>query len=223
MKMSLLILPIVLLFASCGSVEKAEVATEAPQADRDFQIDYVLVDASQGERPSWILNPHVSDDSDKRDMNRYFVSEANRNQKRLCTKSAVARANARIAGEITQFIKNTYSESAQGTDDDVSEYMQEQLTQEIQSFVVGAETSRTYWEKRRYKKELGAKADKDTYACYALVKMKKKNLKEMIMMARKKILRSIDSPEVKAKTEKAIKNVEDKFNNLEKPVVIDNV
>jgi hypothetical protein len=223
MKISLLVLPVLLLLASCATTEKAEEATPAPQADRDYQIDYVLVDASQGERPGWILNPHVSDDSNKRAKYRYFVSEANRNQKRLCTKSAVARANARIAGEITQFIKNTYSESVQGTDDDVSEYMQEQLTQEIQSFVVGAETSRTYWEKRRYKKELGAMANKDTYACYALVKMKKENLSEMIKMARKKILRSIDAPEVKAKTEKAIKNVEDKFNNLEKPVVIDNV
>lgn len=225
MKTSILVtlMSLTLLLASCGSSQKAEEATPPPQAERDFQIDYVLIDASEGDRPNWILNPHVSDEGTKRKSYRYFVSESSRSQKRLCLKSAQARANARIAGEITQFIKNTYSESVQGEDDDVSEYMQEQLTQEIQSFVVGAQTSRMYWEKRRYQKDLGAPENKVSYTCYALVRMKKDNLKKMIKMARKKILRSIEAPEVKRKTEKAIRDVEDKFNQLDKPVVIENV
>jgi hypothetical protein len=218
----LLVTTLIIFLGACSSVQKAEKPTAAPEVERDFKIDYVLINASEEERPKWLLSPMLSDDSDKRDNHRYFVSEGSHSQKRLCLKSSEARANARIAGEITQFIKNTYSEATQGDEDDVTSYMQEQLTQEIQSFVVGAQTSRTYWEKRRYEKERGATRNQVKYACFALVRMKKENLNKMIQMARKKILRSIDEPEVKKKTEKAIRDVEKKFMALEKPVTSQN-
>jgi len=217
MKSIVFLFTVMLLLNSCGS-QKAEEATPPPTPERDFKLDYVLVDASEGDRPKWLLNPHVADNGDDRGKFRYFVSDASHSNKRLSMKSAQARANARVAGEITQFIKNTYSEATQGTDDDVTTYMQEQLTQEIQSFVVGAQTKRTYWEKRRYKKELGAMKNMDRYTSYALVRMKKEDLSKMIAMARKKILRSIEAPEVKKKTERAIRDVEDKFNALDRPV-----
>ncbi len=211
-----------LLLASCGSSDKREEATAPPAPDKDFKMEYVLTDASEGDRPDWILTPQKADGEERSKKYRYFVSEAQNSSKRLCMKSSQARGTSQVAGEITQFIKNTYSEATQGSEDeDVTQYMQEQLTQEIQSFIVGARVGRKYWEQRKYMKEMGATRDYKIYNCYSLVQIEKENLNKMIRMARQKILASISDSEVKAKTKKAIKDVESKFDQLDRPVTID--
>jgi hypothetical protein len=211
-----------LILASCGSSDKREEATPPPAPEKDFEMEYVLSDASEGDRPDWILNPYKADGELKASKFRYFVSEGKNRNKRLCMKSSQARATAQVAGEITQFIKNTYSEATQGSEDeDVTQYMQEQLTQEIQSFIVGARVGRKYWEQRKYKKDMGASKDYKIFNCYSLVQIEKGNLNKMIRMARQKILASISDSEVKAKTKKAIKDVEGKFDQLDKPVQLD--
>lgn len=203
------------LFTSCGSSEKKENKPE----ERKFQKDYVLIEASSSIRPTWIDNPSEVEGAKGKKKYRYFLDESEGQSKRLCLRSAGARANARVAREIAQFIKNTYAEATQGgEDEDVSEYMQEQLAQETQTFIVGAQTLRTYWEKRRFKVELGAPEDETKYSCYALVKMPKKNLEKAIRNSTAKLLKSIQDPEVKQKTENAISKVEEKFNELDTPV-----
>ncbi len=213
------------LVTSCGSSkkkEKVEAPKEAKPEGRKFQKDFVLIEASSAEKPTWIDMPYEVEGSKGKKKFRYFLDGSEGQSKRLCLRSAGARANARIAREIAQFIKNTYAEATQGgEDEDVSEYMQEQLAQEAQTFIVGAQTLRTYWEKRRYKMELGASQDETKYSCNALVKMPKKNLEKAIRNSTAKLLRSIQDPEVKQKTEKAISQVEEKFNSLEQPVQLD--
>lgn len=216
-----LLLTLGLILLGCGSASREE-PTAAPEAERDYDFEYKIIDSSEGDRPSWILNPFKADEGEVAKKNRYFVSEGSHRDKRLCLKSAGARASAEVAGEISQFIKNTYSEATQGeSDEDVSQYMQEQLTQEIQSFVVGARVGRKYWELRKYMKEMGASKDYKVYQCYVLVQIDKSNLNKAIEMARKKILNSISDSEVKKKTEEAIKDAEEKYDNLEKPVTLD--
>ncbi len=183
---------------------------------REFKKDYVVVDAQYERYPGWVNEPQAwADKKDSKDFKkyRYFVStsEITKN-KRLCMKSAEAQTSAKIAGEITQFIKNTYGQSVQGdADDEVEQYLEDTLAQEIQSFLVGARQHRTYWEKRNYKTELGAEDDKSGYVCSALLKMERKTIKKAISRAMKKLFSSTANPESKGKVKKALKDVESKF------------
>ncbi len=189
---------------------------------RTLKKDYDLINASSKRFPDWVAKPASADSAKNQKNYRYFVSESNGKNKRLCLRSAGARASARIAREIVQFIKNTYAEATQGgEDEEISEYSQEQLAQETQTFVVGARTMKTYWEKRRYKIELGAAKNEVKYACFALVKMSKRNLEKAVRHSRAKFLRSVVDPEVKKKVEKATAKVEKEFSKLNGPVKLD--
>ena len=197
------ILYILLLGASCSSV-------------RTLKKDYHLIDASSGRFPSWVENPRAVDTDKEQEKYRYFVSEGGNPNQRLCLRSAETRASSRIAREIVQFIKSTYAEAIQGeAAEEISEYAEEQLAQETQTFVVGTRTAKTYWEKRRYQKELGASRDETRYSCFALVKMDRQSLAKAVRHSRNSFLRSLSDPEVKEKAERATAQVEKAFSNPE--------
>jgi hypothetical protein len=207
-----------LTLVGCASKKVAEKKDEG----RKFKKDYVLVDASAKELPNWIDKPSKGDKSKVRKKNRYFVNESAHSNKRLCERSAEARATARIAQEIAQFMKNSYAEATQGgADEDVTEYMQEQLATESQAFIIGASVLKTYWEKRGYKESLGAEEDMSKYTCFALVKMSKKSLEKAVKKSRAKLLGEIEDPEVKKKTDKALDHVAKKFNDLDEKVKVE--
>jgi hypothetical protein len=172
------------------------------------------MDASSRTLPRWLDEPEEGDKAKERDQHRYFISEASHSNKRLCTRSAEARAATKIAQEVAQFIKNSYAEATQGSaDEEVSQYMQEQLAQETQSFLVGAGTIKNYWEQRRYKVDLGAEEDAVKFQCYALVRISKKSLSKAMSAARAKLLNNIEDTEVKSKTEEVIEEAEKAFIN----------
>lgn len=189
---------------SCAS--KKEVVKE----ERVFDKTYTVVESSSKVFPEWI------GEQDKNDKDfRYFVSEAKNKNQRLCMKSAEVRATSKIASEISQFIKNSYGESVQGgRDQEVEEYMEESLASEAQAFVVGAQVSRTYFEKRKYDKKLGAEENYSEYYCFALIKMKKDNLEKAVNNALKKLYSTIENKEAKEKTQNALKDVAKKFNEI---------
>ncbi len=198
-----------LLVAGCGSSSK-----DKEKPDRERKITYDLLDFSDAKIPGWIDEPESGDKKANQKKFEYFIAESSQKNKRLCQRSSSARASAEIARQIAQFIKNSYAESVQGGEDEgVTEYMQEQLAQESQSFVIGARVVQKYWEKRKYREELGAEKNEILYTCFSLVKIGKSNLEKAIRNSRAKLLTSID-PEVKKKTEDALKYVEKKF---EKP------
>jgi hypothetical protein len=211
--------------SSCGSSKPKTDGDiiEPVEPARTAKKDYEVLDFSEASTPSWIKHPSQVDlQDDERSKNRYFVSEASHTEQRLCLKSAEARATARIASEIAQFMKNSYAEATQGGGDErVSEYMQEQLAQDAQSFLVGVQVSKTYWEKRRFLEKLGAPEDKTKFYCYAVVKMDKKHLETAIKKSTEKLLSGVKNPEVKQKTDKILKEVGNKFSELDKPVAID--
>jgi hypothetical protein len=199
---------------------------KAPEAKKDegrtFKKNYVLINASAKKLPTWIDKPSKGDKSKARKKNRYFVNESAHINKRLCVRSAEARATARIAQEIAQFMKNSYAEATQGgADEDVTEYMQEQLATESQAFIIGSSVLKTYWEKRGYKESLGAEEDMSKFSCFALVKMSKKSLEKAIKKSRAKLLGEIEDPEVKKKTDKALDHVASKFNDLDEKVKVE--
>lgn len=216
MKRLLLVTAIALSLVGCGSSAKKD-----EPKPREFKKDFEVVDASLGLIPEWIEMPSKGDTSAEAKKNRYFVNESANVEKRLCVRSAEARATARIAQEIAQFMKNSYAEATQNGDDEVNEYMQEQLATETQAFVVGSSVIKTYWEKRSYKEALGASEDKVEFNCFALVKMSKKNLEKAVNSARRKLVEGIESPEVKKKTDKALSEVAAKFSDLDKKVELE--
>jgi len=119
-------------------------------------------------------------------------------------------------------MKNTYSEAEQnGADEDVADYMQEQLATESQAFIVGAKVHKTYWEKRGYKESLGADENEKKFHCHALVKMNKKAVKRAVASSRAKLLGDIEDPEVKKKAERALKDISNKFAELDAPVKVE--
>lgn len=216
MKKILTTMLISVFVVGCGSAQKENVVVK--DNGREFKKDYDLVEASSAKFPRWVDKPSRGDSSKLRKANRYFVSESANSNKRLCLRSAQARATARISAEIAQFIKNTYSEATQNGEDDASEYMQEQLAQEAQSFVIGAKVLKTYWERRSYKESLGAEENKSEFNCYALVKMDKKDLAKAISRSKSKLLGELEDPEVKQKAEKILEDVSKKFTELDEKV-----
>jgi len=206
MKLSLTVgVMLALLTVSCASKK------DKKYEEREFDMAYKVVDASRNAFPEWVDSPPKNEKEDFR----YFVSEAQNKNQRLCLKSAEVRASAKIASEISQFVKNTYGESTQGGDAVVEEYMEESLAQEAQAFIVGAQVERTYWEKRKYEKNSGAEEDFTAYQCYVLVKMNKKNLEKAIKNAMAKLYTNISNPEVKQKTQNILKDVAEKFNQVD--------
>ncbi len=175
--------------ASCSSKPK----------EREFKLTYSVINASSKIEPNWLNDPSngEADEKDKK-KNDYFVSESEHKNKRLCVKSAEARATAKVASEISQYIKNYYEENVSGNQDEAAvAYMNENLAQDAQAFVVGAKVYQTYWEKRKYDMEKGASEDREVYSCNALIKMNKANLASAIKRAVKKIeAQASDKPEV---------------------------
>lgn len=214
-----------LTLVGCSSAKKADMSEEqVAKSEKEIKTeapDYVIMEASQPTRPAWILDPMLGDEVKERKKSRYFVNESKNVNQRLCVRSAEARATSQISREIAQFMKNSYTEATQNEGDDATEYMEEQLAQESQTFLVGAKSLKTFWEKRRYKEELGAEEDKTEYTCYALVKMTKKDVEEAVKRSRRKLLDNLGDPEVKKKAEKALDGAEKAFANLEKPVQLE--
>ena len=191
-----------ILVVSCSSKPKP----------REFKPTYSVVNASDGIIPNWLNEPANGEKEETaKKKNDYFVSESEHKNKRLCVKSAEARATAKVASEISQYIKNFYEENASGNQDEAAvSYMNENLTQDAQAFVIGAKVYRTYWEKRKYDMEKGAAEDKETYSCNALIKMNKSSLAKAIKRAIKKIEASATD---KSEVAKNLKGAEDNFKN----------
>lgn len=196
-----------LLFTACSSNKKKE------KVPRKFaKKTYKLLDASLVNIPDWFEDEESRGNSKEKKKYFFFVSESMNRSKRLCSKSAQARATAKIAGEISQFVKNSYAESTQDdADEGVVEYMEETLGQEAQAYIVGARVTKTYWEQRAYLKELGASKNKEIYNCYALVQISKKQLQKAIKNSTAKLYKHIQNPEVKENTKKVLSEIDKKF------------
>lgn len=224
MRKSIVFLSLIVMvigLSSCGSSKPKTDGDiiEPVEPARTAKKDYEVLDFSDASTPSWIKHPSQVDlTSEERAQHRYFINESTHTDQRLCTRSAEARATAKIASEIAQFMKSSYAEATQGGgDEQVTSYMQEQLAQDAQSFLVGVQVAKTYWEKRKYSVKLGAPEDKMMFYCYAVMKMEKAKLEDALKKSSNKILSGVKNPEVKQKTNKILKEASAKFASLEEP------
>ena len=149
---------------------------------RKFKLSYQVIDAQQAVLPQWTDHPRPwAEKHDKKDIkdHRYFIYHTDlKNSRSLACKIATANATAIVAGEISQTVKESLGHGVEGdtsnTDEKLEEYVESTLTRQIQSAVVGARVHRTYWEERSYRKDLGAKQDRQGFTCAVLVKIKQK-------------------------------------------------
>lgn len=211
MKLSIIaMVALSLIVVSCSSTPKKEVRT--------FQKQYVVIDAGNASIPDWIDEPVTGSGEDVKETknNQYFVAETNNvASKRLCIKSAQARATSEIASQIAQVIKNDYTESTQGgTNQGVEEYMNESLANEAMAFLAGAKVVKTYWEERQYKMDLGADRDAKSFTCFALVKMPKNILERAVENSVQKFLGELKDTESKQQAKEALKDVANKMNQM---------
>ena len=203
------------LLYSCGSSEKG------PQS-RTFSWPYRVISAQQGIIPKWVEEPQTwakKFDQEDAPQHRYFTYNTGpKNSRSIACKIAQANAVAHIAGEITQWIKQSLGVGQEGDptkmDEKLEEYVESTLAQEVQGFVVGAKVYRTYWEHRLYKKDLGADRDYRGFTCAALVKIQKINLERAIGRVQKK-LESVANPQVKQNVKKSLEDAATRFNQLD--------
>lgn len=154
-------------------------------ASRKLEKDYKVVDASHQDIPEWVedLDEWLDDEEEDFEKNRYYIytTEAKNSRSTAC-EIAKARSVANVAAEISTFIKQSFAQSKHGDptvkNKKLSEYVQDDLAKEVQAFIVGAQNYKSYWEKRRFMKEMGAKSDWDGFTCTSLVKISKSNLKK---------------------------------------------
>ncbi len=196
-------------------------------ASRSFERSYKVVDASHQDIPEWINEPQVwaddvDDDDDTDDYskkNRYYTfSTEAKNSQTISCEIAKARASADLASEITTFIKQSLAVSKQGDptsqDEALAEYVEDTLAKEVQTFIVGARVYRTYWEKRKFEKELGAKKDWSGFVCSALVKISKANLSNAFDRASKSLVKKSNNSAVKENVQKAMQTAKDSYTKI---------
>jgi len=201
-KLSLLLLPFI--FVACSS--------------RKLQKDYVVVDSSHQDVPEWVedLDEWIEDTDDNAKKSRYYTYTTDpKNDRQISCELADARASKQVASEVSQFIKQSLASTISGDpkakNEKLDQYVEETLVKEVQAKLVGVQTVKTYWEKRRFQKDLGAKKNKDAYTCTKLIRISKTNLKKLFKIAYTKIQSKSNSQDLKAKLKVEIEKAQAQY------------
>ncbi len=216
---------LLLSLMSCSSTKKA-VVVERPLEEvkhTDLKKEYEVKDAISNFRPGWIEDAEVWAKQNEKDIEktRFFSYESEPKVTRAVA-CDIAKANTRldIAAEITTFIEKTLGTTQEGSAsidlnnpklNPLKEYMENTLTEKIQSLVHGAAVVKTYWEQREYKKSLGAKDDFKSFTCAVLVRIDADRLKKAVEEAASFVVKKVDDPEAKETVKKALQNVSENF------------
>jgi hypothetical protein len=217
---------VLLSLTACSSTPKKEPIIERPLEEvknTEIKKEYEVRDASSNFRPAWIEDAEVWAKQNEKDLekNRFFSfeSEAKVTRGVACD---IAKASARvdIAGEITTFIQKTLGTTQEGNASvdmnnpklaPLKEYMENTLTEKVQSLIHGAAVIKTYWEQREFKKSLGAKEDFKAFTCAVLFRMDADRLKKSVDEAANFVVKKVDDPEAKETVKKALENASADF------------
>ena len=212
------VLLILSLGASCSSKKKVKDVDNSETISKDFEIK----DASSTIRPGWIEDAEVWSEQENMDVKKYryfsFETEPKVSREIACN---LARANVRsdIAAEITTFVQKSLAESTEGSasidpnnpkTQRLRDYVSNTLSERVQSLINGAAVIKTYWEKRNYKQNLGAKKDHTGFTCATLIRMETERLKAAVDKASENLVEKAD-PELKDNVKKALENLDEDF------------
>lgn len=212
------------MFSGCSSTQSERVPEE--RVHEDIQRDYLVVDASSPVRPGWIEDAEIWSREHGRDTEafRYFAFETDIKVSRsIACSLARANATADIAREISTFIDQSLVTSTYG-DASIDEnnphvlglrqYVQQTLAEKVQASVSGARVVKTYWEKRRHQKELGAQRDFTGWTCAAFIQMDADQLSRLIDYAVRDVYENASGDEAKKLAQKALSDANLSFQNL---------
>ncbi len=210
------------LFAACSSKKTEDRDLEERKHD-DIARDYTVSDASSPQRPGWIEDAEIWAKNNEKDMDQHrffsFETDPKVGREIACN---LAKTNARsdIAAEIAAFIDKrlgTSVEGQAGIDENnphmkaLREFTENTLAEKVSALVHGAAVVKTYWEKRQYKADLGAKQDYVAFTCAVLVRMENKRLAKAIDEAANHVLKNTDDAATKENVKKALENVSEEF------------
>jgi len=217
----LLMLILVLGLVGCSSTKKEELSPE--REHEDIARDYVVTDSSSNVRPGWIENAELwaKEHGNDIEKSRYFSFETEpKVSRQISCDLAKANAKADIAGEIATFIDKSLATSTEGAaaidennpkTEALRNYVENTLAEKIQALIHGAAIVKTYWEKRSYKEDLGAKRDYIAYTCGVLLRIPSKTLADAVKRASDFVEKQADDPETKANVKKALQDASDNF------------
>ena len=184
---------LVIIFSSCSSNKYKDEKHE------NLKKDYEVRNSSSKYRPGWIEDAEgwASENDFKMDSHRYFSFETTPKVGRtIACNLAKAKMRVDIASEISATISQEVTTWTDGNADidennpsveDLKEFVDSYLSERIHGTIIGASIKKTYWEKRFYLKDLGAKSDYSGFTCAVFVKIPKKSLERSIDVARAKI------------------------------------
>ena len=215
-----------MILASCSSAGKNSVK-ETVAKDQDISTyikkDYVVTDASSTSRPGWIIDAvewATSNNDDTKEYRFFSFETSPKVGREIACNLAKANAKADIAGEVATFIKSTLGSSEEGQaaiDPNnpltlpLRSFVETNLTSKIQEVIVGAQIMKTHWEKRSYKKDLGAPRDFVGFTCGTLVKVKNEYIESAIDLARSEMLNRTQDKSMKDKVSMALATAEKDF------------
>lgn len=178
-----LVLLISLAMVSCSSSKKYE-----DERHEDLERDYVVKDSNSKFRPGWIEDAQgwASENKEDTKTNWYYSNETEpKVGRKIACNLAKANAKTDIAGEIATKINAELTAEMRGNssiDENnpevkaMMEKVQSEMSESISMSIYGAKIRKTYWEKRFYQKDLGAKKDYNAYTCAALIQIPRANL-----------------------------------------------
>lgn len=214
-----------LAMSACGSSEKEEKKLEE-RVHEGIQRDYVVTDASSNTRPGWIEDAQVWASQNTGDLDEYryfsFETEPKVNRRVACD---LAKANARadIAAEITTFIETNLVSTTEGSaaiDQNnpsfqaMKDYTETTLVEKVQAMIYGSSVLKTYWEKRNYKQDRGARRDFIAYTCAVYVQMERDRLNEAIQNAADMVTQQAQDPAVQQRAREALDQASENFNKI---------
>jgi hypothetical protein len=218
-----LLMSLLLGLVSCSST-KNELDRDLDEKDNDnIEREYKVSNASSNYRPGWIEDAEIWAKKYGKDTkkHRYFSYESTpKVDREIACSFATAKVKSKIAGEITTFIEQKLASSKEGRasidesnpdTQPLTEYIENTLAQKTVALIHGAATIKTYWEKRKYKKDMGAKRDYTGYSCGILVRMSSDRLASLIRKAAQGIEKQAEKREVKDNVKNALKNIDGDF------------
>lgn len=209
-----------LLATGCSSTKKEEMPED--REHEDIKRDYEVKDASSQKRPGWVEDAEVWAKGHGKDTKKFrffsFETEPKVSRSISCN---IAKANARadIAGEIATFIDKSLTTATEGNAnidennpqiESLKQYVENTLAEKIQALIHGAAVEKTYWEKRKYLKKLGAKKDFTGWTCAVFLRIPSERLNTAIDEAANFVVKKAD-PEIREKVKKAMNDASTNF------------
>jgi len=203
------------ILSACGGAPVREVEVEKPA--------FKVTDAAPGGREAWLDNPGFWAKKEGLDVEKfyYYTGDAQSADKRMACEKASADAMDDIAKQVGTFVNSAIaraSSESTGADTGGSTAVSANQTetsklsaQLSKTLVSGVEKNKQYWEQRDYSQGGGAKS---IFHCWVLAKVEKKQVDSLILRAQ--TIRFKEDPELKAKTEAKLGDLQKEFDQYMK-------